>query len=58
MGGILIVAELQNGRIREASYELASIAQKLPGDVHSLVAGRDIGGLGTNVATVGSGSAA
>ena len=29
MGTILVVAEIQGGRIREASYELASFAQKL-----------------------------
>jgi electron transfer flavoprotein alpha subunit len=44
MGSILIVAEIQNGRIREASYELASFAQKLAAasgrDVASLVVGQ------------------
>ena len=55
MGGILIVAEVQNGRIREASYELASFARKLSGDVHSLVAGKDIGGLAEEFAKKGGG---
>jgi electron transfer flavoprotein alpha subunit len=56
MPGTLIVAEIQNGRIREASYELASFAQKLPGDVHSLVVGKDIGGLAEEFAKKGGGS--
>ena len=46
MGSILIVAEIQNGQIREASYELAAFAQKLGGasgrDVHSLVCGKGV----------------
>ena len=43
MGSILIVAEIQRGKIREASYELASIAQSLEGrEVKSLVMGKDI----------------
>ncbi len=31
MGNILIVAEIQGGQIREASYELAAFAQKVSG---------------------------
>jgi electron transfer flavoprotein alpha subunit len=44
MGAILIVAEIQNGSIREASYELASFAQKVAGgrDVKSLVIGSGV----------------
>ncbi len=43
MGSILIVAEIQGGQIREASYELAAFANTVASatgrDVHSLVAG-------------------
>jgi len=46
MGSILIVAEIQGDQIREASYELASFAQKIGGasgrDVHSLVYGQGV----------------
>jgi electron transfer flavoprotein alpha subunit len=46
MGNILIVAEIQNGKIREASFELASFAQKLAStgghEVASLVAGAGV----------------
>jgi electron transfer flavoprotein alpha subunit len=48
MGSILIVTEIQGGQIREASYELASMAQGVAEasgrDVRSLVLGHDIGG--------------
>jgi len=46
MGSILIVTEIQGGRIREASYELAAMAQKVAGasgrEVHSLVCGKGV----------------
>ena len=44
MGNILIVAEMQNGSIRESSYELASFAQKIadPSQVRSLVIGESV----------------
>jgi electron transfer flavoprotein alpha subunit len=45
MGSILIVAEIQKGRVREASYELAAFAQKLAGaghEVKSLVLGQGV----------------
>ncbi len=46
MGSILIVAEIQGGQIREASYELASFAQKVAEatgrEVKSLVMGQGI----------------
>jgi electron transfer flavoprotein alpha subunit len=42
MGSILLVAELQKGAIREATYELASFAKKLGGDVASVVIGSGI----------------
>jgi len=42
MASILIVAEIQKGAIREASYELVSFAKKLGGDVASVVIGSGI----------------
>jgi len=42
MGKTLIVAEIQNGKIREASYELAALAQKVGGEVTSLVIGSGV----------------
>jgi electron transfer flavoprotein alpha subunit len=45
MGTILIVAEIQKGVVREATYEIATIAQSLAGagyEVKSLVAGQGI----------------
>jgi electron transfer flavoprotein alpha subunit len=44
MGAILIVAEIQNGTIRESSYELASFAQKIAGNraVKSVVMGQGV----------------
>ena len=44
MGSILIVAEIQKDKIRDASYELVSFAQKVAGgrDVKSLVLGSGI----------------
>jgi len=46
MGAILIVAEIQNGAIREASYELAALARKVAGsrEVKSLVIGSGVSG--------------
>ena len=59
MGNILIVAEVQNGQIREASYELASFAAKLAAttgrEVSSLVAGKDVAGLAEEFAKKGGG---
>ena len=59
MGSILIVAEIANGQIREASYEIASIAQKLAGetgrDVKSLVAGKGIDALAQEFSKKGGG---
>ena len=40
MSNILIVTEIQNGKIREASYELVTAAQKLGGSIKSLVVGQ------------------
>jgi electron transfer flavoprotein alpha subunit len=59
MGSILIVAEIQNGKIREASFELASFAQKVAGtsgrDVKSLVAGKNVAALAEEFAKKGGG---
>jgi len=49
MGNILIVAEIQKGQIREASFELATVAAKISSEtgreVNSLVLGKDAAGL-------------
>jgi len=60
MGSILIVAEIQAGQIREASYELASFAQKVAGEsgreVASLVMGKDVSALAEELAGRGGGN--
>ena len=60
MGSILIVTEIQGGKIREASYELAAFAQKVAGksgrDVKSLVLGPDAAGQAEEFAKKGGGS--
>ena len=60
MGSILIVTEIQNGSIREASYELAAFAQKVAGasgrDVHSLVMGEGVSGEAEAFAKKGGGT--
>jgi electron transfer flavoprotein alpha subunit len=59
MASILIVAEIQGGKIREASFELAGIAQKLAAEgkyeVKSLVAGKGIAALAEEFAKKGGG---
>jgi electron transfer flavoprotein alpha subunit len=59
MGNILIVTEIQNGRIREASFELASFAARLAQasgrGVKSLVAGNGVAGLAEEFAKKGGG---
>ena len=59
MASILIVSEIQNGKIREASYELAGVAQKLAGEtgreVKSLVTGRGIDALAEEFSKRGGG---
>ena len=59
MSTILIVTEIQNGAIREASLELASVAHKLAGEsgatVKSLVAGKGISALAQEFAKRGGG---
>jgi electron transfer flavoprotein alpha subunit len=59
MPSILIVTEIQNGKIRESSYEIASIAQQVAGatgrDVKSLVVGRGVDALAEEFAGKGGG---
>ncbi len=56
MGSILIVAEIQKGTIREASYELAAFASKLGGrEVTSLVIGSGVAGEAESFAKKGGG---
>jgi len=55
MGTTLIVTELHNGAIREASYELAAFAQGLGGDVRSLVIGSGVGDAASAFASKGGG---
>jgi electron transfer flavoprotein alpha subunit len=60
MGSILIVAEIQAGRIREASYELVAFAQRVGGasgrDVHSLVYGKGVDALADELSKKGGGT--
>ncbi|MCG8591255.1 MAG: electron transfer flavoprotein subunit alpha/FixB family protein [Proteobacteria bacterium] len=55
MATTLIVAEVQNGDIREASLELASFARNLGGDVKSLVLGSGVGDAASALAAKGGG---
>ena len=59
MSAVLIVAELQNGKLREASLELVSLAQKIAGasgrEVKSLVMGAAPGAEAETLARCGGG---
>jgi electron transfer flavoprotein alpha subunit len=59
MGTILVVAEIQKGAIREASYELVSVARGLAEagghDVNGLVIGSGVGDLASEFAAKGAG---
>jgi len=59
MGSILVVAEIQAGKVREASFELAAFAQKIAGasgrDVKGLVIGSGIGTVAEEFAKKGGG---
>ena len=55
MGNILIVAEIQNGQIRECSHELITLAQGLGGTIKSLVIGSGVGDLASDFASKGAG---
>jgi electron transfer flavoprotein alpha subunit len=60
MGSILIVTEIQNGKIRESSYELAAFAQDVSAasgrDVKSLVMGDGVSALAEEFAKRGGGT--
>jgi electron transfer flavoprotein alpha subunit len=59
MSKILCVAEIQKGKIREATYELVSIARRVAqatgGEVRSLVIGSGAGALASELAAKGGG---
>lgn len=59
MGSILIVAEIQKGKIREASYELVAFARKVgeatSREVKSLVMGQGVAGLAEDLSKKGGG---
>jgi electron transfer flavoprotein alpha subunit len=59
MPSILIVTEIQNGKIREASFELASVAQKVSGEsgreIKSLVMGKGVDALAEEFSKRGGG---
>lgn len=59
MGSILVVAEIQKGKVREASYELVSFARKVGEatgrEVKSLVLGQGVSGLAEELSKKGGG---
>jgi len=55
MGNILIVAEMQGGKIRECSYELVTLARSLGGTVKSVVIGSGVGAVAAAFASKGGG---
>ncbi len=59
MGNILVVGEIQNGKIREASFELLTLAHDVAGqtgrDVKSLVIGSGVGDIASDFAGKGGG---
>ena len=55
MGTILVVAEISGGAIREASYELLSVAHGLGGEVKGLVIGSGVGDLASEFSSKGAG---
>ena len=59
MGSILVIAEIQKGKIREASYELVAFARKIGGatnrEVKSLVMGQGISASAEELAKKGGG---
>jgi electron transfer flavoprotein alpha subunit len=57
MGSILVVAEIQKGVVREASYELAAFAHKIAAGrpIHSLVLGSGVSGEAESFAKKGGG---
>jgi electron transfer flavoprotein alpha subunit len=55
MSNVLVVTEIQNGQIRESSYELLALAQNLGGTIKSLVIGNGIGEMANEFAAKGGG---
>ena len=55
MAKTLIVAEIQNGRLRESTLELVALARGKGDDVCSLVIGNGIGGVADELAAKGGG---
>ncbi len=55
MGTILVVAEVAGGAIREASYELLTVAHGLGGEVKGLVIGSGVGDLASEFSSKGAG---
>ncbi len=56
MGKILVVAEIQKGAIRDASYELVAFARGIDGaEVEGLVIGSGVGDLASQFASKGAG---
>jgi len=53
MGTTLVVAEIQNGKLREATLELVAMAHKIGGDVKSVVIGSGVGEVANELATKG-----
>jgi electron transfer flavoprotein alpha subunit len=56
MTKILVVSELQNGAVREATYELVAIAQSLGGEISSLVLGSDAASIAEQLSQKGGGT--
>jgi len=56
MTKILIVSELQNGAVREATYELVATAQSLGGEISSLMLGNDAGSVAEQLSQKGGGT--
>ena len=59
MGSILVIAEIQKGKVREASYELVSFARKIGAatnrEVKSLVMGQGISASAEELSKKGGG---
>jgi electron transfer flavoprotein alpha subunit len=55
MAKTLIVGEVQEGRLREATLELVTLARRLGGDVRSLLLGAGVQALGEELAKKGGG---
>jgi len=49
---ILILVEHEGGEIRPATFNVVTAATQIGGDVHLLVAGSDVGGIGEKAAQI------